>query len=120
MDENSGWRKTIAMQAREIPILEEMLAVTVNDTTLQVSRKQSNEVHFSRQMESQFREMTQLNFAIDQQQKRLARDCENEAEGRYDIDALCTQDILRERIKMTEKGFIELKCNFMNYLSTLL
>jgi hypothetical protein len=62
--------------------------------------------------------MIDLEGDIEEQQQRLAKDCE--LKSLYDIDAFCTQDILRERIKAIEKTYIDLKCNFMNYLSTLL
>lgn len=120
MNENRNWRKTITTQVRELPVLEKMLNQALHEKKDVSSGKLTMEDHFCRQLSVQQQDMKKLSNEIDDQQKRLAKDCENEIESRYDIDALCTQDILRERIKAIEKNYIDLKCNFMNFLSTLL
>ena len=61
-------------------------------------------------------EMIQLNTALDQQQQRLKTDTAKKY--LYDIDSLCSQDILRDRTKEIEKKYIELKCGFMKFLTT--
>jgi hypothetical protein len=61
--------------------------------------------------------MKKLDEAIEEQKKRLLHDCD--LKNQQDVDAFCTQDILRQRIKAIEKTYIDLKCNFMNYLSTI-
>lgn len=120
MNENNGWKKAINEQVSEIPVLEKMLTVAVHDTHPGTQEKLRSENHFNRQLLLQQKEMHKLNLEIDRQQERLEKDCENETENKYDFDTLCTQEILRERIKAIEKNYIDLKCNFMNYLSTLL
>ena len=62
--------------------------------------------------------MTKLNTALDQQQQRLKTD--TATKYLYDIDSLCSQDILRDRIKEIEKKYLELKYNFMKFLSTII
>lgn len=120
MNENSSWRKAIAAQTREFPAFKKMLADATGEHKASETENIQAETHFLKQLALQEKKMQQINHAIDLQQKRLALDCENEGENKYDIDTLCTQDILRERIKEIEKNYIDLKCNFMNYLSTLL
>jgi len=61
--------------------------------------------------------MQKLENDIAIQQQRLEKDCE--LKDQYDVDAFCTQDILRDRIKAIEKTFIELKCNFLKYISAI-
>jgi energy-converting hydrogenase A subunit M len=74
--------------------------------------------HFTDQLLQQQKELIELHAAIEQQQSRLIQNCE--AKKEHDIESLCTQDILRDRIKDIEKTYIELKCNFMRYFSTML
>ena len=120
MSENSAWRKAISAQEKEIPALEEILALAVHEQEPIEKTSLGSGNHFIQQLESQQKEMKQINREIGQQQKRLAKDCKNVEAGKYDIHTLCTQDILRERIKSIEKNFIDLKCNFIRYISTLL
>ncbi len=119
LNENSGWKNTIASQVNEIPLWEEQLSKALdlsNDTTCDNDDKSVGTL-FCNQIHAQQQEMEQVNAAIVQQQKRLVKDCEER--NKFDIEAFCTQDILRERIKQVEKMYIDLKCNFYNYLSTI-
>lgn len=72
---------------------------------------------FCNELVFQQTKMKQLEDDIEVQQKRLAIDCE--LKNQFDIDAFCTQDILRDRIKAIEKTYIELKCNFLNYVASI-
>jgi len=120
MSENSTWRKAIISQEKEIPTFRRMLATTSEKKrSVDAEGLVANDI-FSKELLMQQKEMRQLNHDIDVQQRRLTRDCECEAENKYDIDTLCSQDILRDRIKAIEKHYIDLKCNFMNYIATLL
>jgi len=120
MNENDTWRKTIASQKKEIPGFRKMLRSTGKKQTLVETGNLAINSIFNRDLLIQQNEMERLKHDIDEQQKRLSADCESETEHKYDIDTLCTQDILRDRIKAVEKSYIDLKCNFMNYISTLL
>ena len=120
MDENKLWRKTIDSQAKELPGFRRMLKKTGARKKLVETGNLAVKDIFNKELLLQQNEMEQLSQAIDKQQKRLKLDCECEAENKYDIDTLCGQDILRDRIKAVEKQYIDLKCNFMNYLATLL
>lgn len=114
MNENEGWRQVLQVQTNEIPTMKKMLNEIMEEEQLAREEK-AGKNHFNKQLAVQQNEMQQLNNELEEQQKRLAIDCETNMQ--YDIDAFCTQDILRERIKAIEKTYIDLKCNFMNYLS---
>ena len=114
LHENSSWLKTISNQTEEIPALEKLLAVKNIESNNNQSQQENT--HFRNALLQQKEEMQQLNTALDLQQQRLKNDAEKKT--LYDIDALCSQDILRDKIKEIEKKFIELKCNFMKYVST--
>jgi len=114
MAENADWMKTIVAQADEIPALKKML----NDGNIDEENDKSiieNEL-FNKELSSQQEEMTKLNAALYQQQERLKTDTARKY--LYDIDSLCSQDILRDRIKEIEKKYIELKCSFMKFLAS--
>lgn len=114
MNENEGWQQVLQVQTNEIPTMKKMLNEIMGEEQL-AGEEKAGKNHFDRQLVVQQNEMQQLNNELGEQQKRLAMDCETNMQ--YDIDAFCTQDILRERIKAIEKTYIDLKCNFMNYLS---
>ncbi len=120
LDENKVWRKAIAYQSKEIPAFQKMLSTAGDKKKRAETGSVAANNIFSSELLLQQNEMAKLSHAIDEQQKRLVQDCKCEAEHKYDIDTLCGQDILRDRIKAVEKQYIELKCNFMNYISTLL
>lgn len=113
LNENEHWLKTIITQESEIPVLEKMLvdneAVITDDESIETK------VHFSKELELHHQQMKQLNTELGIQQQRLEKDAAQQS--LYDINALCSQDILRDRIKDVEKKYIELKCNFMKFLS---
>ena len=111
LDENDGWQQTLRLQEKEFPMMKKMLEdVTTGDD----SRER---VHFNKELDVRQKEMHTLNEDLDQQQKRLEEDYKSNV--LFDIEAFLIQDILRERIKSIEKLFIDLKCNFMNYLATV-
>lgn len=120
MNENAGWQKTLIEQEKEIPLLEKMLGNVMIETD--ITKIEENEIgvdsHFRQQLIKQHKEFEQLNKALNMQQKRLAED--SICNLTYDTQALCSQDILRDRIKDAEKNYVELKCNFMKYLSSVL
>lgn len=118
LNENEGWQQVIQQQRKEIPELEKILTTVIYDEISPVDEITSCKIHFGKQLEIQRIEMTLLNGELEEQQKRLVKDCENG--NCNDIDAFCTQDILRQRIRDIEKTYVELKCNFMTYLSTVL
>lgn len=118
INENAGWQSAIKAQVKEIPQLKIMLANVQNaDNINGPADKTGTDIFFNSELMQQQNEMKKLDEAIEEQQKRLLQDCD--LKNQQDIDAFCNQDILRQRIKAIEKTYIDLKCNFMNYLSTI-
>jgi hypothetical protein len=118
INENAGWQNAIKAQVKEIPQLKIMLANVQNaDNINGLADKTGTDIFFNSELMMQQNEMKKLDEAIEEQQKRLLKDCD--LKNQQDIDAFCNQDILRQRIKAIEKTYIDLKCNFMNYLSTI-
>jgi uncharacterized coiled-coil protein SlyX len=113
LSENDGWLKTISIQSKEIPVLEKMLVET--EPGIDNDKSMEEKVHFKNELTFQQEQMKQLNTALDEQQQRLEKDAARKS--LYDINALRSQDILRDRIREVEKRYIELKCNFMKFLS---
>ena len=118
MTENAEWQKTLRKQKKEIPLLERMLTDAIVHMDTLEEAELGIDVHFREQLLRQQEEIDQLNNALNIQQKRLAKDSVTNLT--YDTEALCTQDILRDKIKDVEKNHVELKCNFMKYLSNVL
>ena len=118
INENASWQSAIKAQEKEIPQLKIMLANVQNaDDINGPADKTGTDIFFNSELIMQQKEMKKLDEAIEEQQKRLLQDCD--IKNQQDIEAFCTQDILRQRIKAIEKTYIDLKCNFMNYLSTI-
>ena len=114
--ENAGWMKILIAQKDEIPELKKMLPtekIVKNEERINVEKGL-----FTIELTKQQEEMTKLNTELDQQQQRLKNDTAKNY--LYDIDSLCSQDILRDRIKEIEKKYIELKCSFMKFLATII
>ena len=53
-------------------------------------------------------------------QQRSTKEAEIDAARKNDIDALCSPDLLRDRIKAIEKHYMALKSNLLNYITGLL
>jgi hypothetical protein len=67
---------------------------------------------------SQEERMTALHRQIDDQQGFLTRILEEESEGPLPV-TLTRQNTLRQMVREAERAFFELKCLFVNNLSTL-
>lgn len=118
MNENANWQKTLTDQCNELPVLEKMLGDAMEKVDILEESEIGVDTHFRRQLVEQQQEITMLNNELSYQQQRLANDSKKNLT--YDTHALCSQDILRDKIKDVEKKYVELKCNFMKFLSTVL
>ena len=110
LDENSGWQYTIKTQVSEIPKWKSKLISDGIDTC-------KSEGVLYNQLFQQQAKMNQLEDDLLLQQQRLQKNFELQHVD--DIESFCMQDILRERIKEIEKAYVELKCNFLNYVSNI-
>lgn len=118
LNENKNWQKILQQQTSEIPEMEKVLTSVNCDDAVCKEEIELGRAHFGKQLQMQQKEMKLLNGEIGEQQKRLSKECEVDTDN--GIEAYCTQDILRERIRDIEKTYVELKCNLMTYLSTVL
>ena len=115
--ENNGWQQSLRVHTHEIPQMKKLLVEAIKDEQITEEQKLPGKTHFNTELMTQEQEISKLTSDVEAQQQRLAKDWEGNIQ--YDIDSFCTQDILRERIKAIEKSYIDLKCNFMNYLATI-
>jgi endo-1,4-beta-D-glucanase Y len=118
MTENADWQKTLSEQSNQLPLLEKMLEEVAMESAAPEDYETIVDNHFRQQLVKQKEDILLLNNELDVQQQRLQNDSKLNAV--YDTQALCFQDILRDRIKNVEKNYVDLKCNFMKYLSTVL
>jgi hypothetical protein len=114
LDENAGWLKVITTQADELPVLEKILHEKESGIEDMVAEKD----HFTKLLQLQHEQMKQLNNELSAQQSRLEKDAAGTS--LYDIESLCSQDILRDRIREVEGKYVELKCNFMRFMSAII
>jgi mevalonate kinase len=117
MKENDAWDDMITRQKREIPDLENMLSAAMK------YKKQMNEEtatsfqHLKKEMHNQQDFMDEIKHELAKQQRYLA----NEKKVKdFPINSLLMQNALRERIRIVEKNFLDLKCNYLNYLASSL
>jgi hypothetical protein len=119
MKENDAWDDMITRQSREIPTLERTLSEIFTDRK-GVGRDTLANVTFLRaEMQSQERQMVEIRNDLARQQSLLAREMRSDADP-FAIQTVNSQNILRERIKKVERTFLDLKCNFLNYLATIM
>jgi hypothetical protein len=118
INENKGWQQSLEVYQREMPEIQQLLAEAEADESISPLERDTCKYHFRAGFSHQLEEMEQVKNDLNQQQNRLSKDCASN--DVYDIEALCYQDIIRSRVKELQKTFIELKCNFMSFLSTAL
>lgn len=109
----------ISRQRGEIPILDGMITNIVEgkkemkEDMIKVFRFLKNE------MNQQVKHMDDLREELTKQQKYLITERKNTIGDPYSINTFFSQKVLRERIKEVEKSFVELKCNYLNYVATI-
>jgi len=119
MKENDAWDDMITRQSQEIPTLERTLSEIFSSKKGAGTETLSNVRYFRLEMQSQEKEMAELKNALADQQTLLAREMKVDNDP-FAIKTVNSQNILRERIKKVQRTFLDLKCNFLNYLATIL
>jgi len=117
--ENSAWEDMISRQRKEIPLLDQMITCIVEEK--KVLKEDMAEIfrHLRKDMLQQEKYMAELTEELGKQQKYLISEIKNKIGDPYSINTFFSQKILRERIQDVEKSFVELKCNYLNYIATI-
>jgi len=117
--ENDAWDDMITRQKSEIPTLEKMLIEVVNEKRNIGEDTLANVTILKREMITQQEHMGALKEELAKQQLFLVKEKKEDGDL-FAINTVSSQNILRERIRSVERTFIELKCNFLNYMATML
>lgn len=118
MKENDAWEDMIARQKVELPRLDKLITRIMADKKV---KDESARVfdHLRRQMEDQEKHMEELEVELGKQQRYLHDQRKRRNEDPHSINTFFSQKILRERIRDVERNFVELKCNYLNYIATI-
>jgi hypothetical protein len=117
--ENDAWDDMITRQKSEIPTLEKMLIEVISDKRNIGEDALANVTILKNEMLTQQEHMGALKDALAKQQLFLVKEKKEDGDS-FAINTVSSQNILRERIRSVERTFIELKCNFLNYMATML
>jgi hypothetical protein len=117
MRENDAWDDLITRHSKEIPDLENMISNIV-DRTKHLDEEIISSVNVLKsEIREQGNHMISIKEALAQQQTYLA---DEKRRNPYPVKTLMTQNALRERIRNVEKKFLDLKCNYLNYVASAL
>ncbi len=118
LNENMEWQKKLSFQNNELPGLEEMLQEVLTVIGLPGKEVTDGDLVILSQLNKQKIRMKELNTELDVQQWRLENDTIHTPV--HELQLLCNQDILRERIKEIEKRYVDLKCSLLKYIPVVL
>lgn len=115
MKENDAWDDLISRQCKEIPQLEQMIS-TIFSRKKNIDEDVTASMDLLRiEMHLQQSQMSEIRQHLAQQQDLLAVERKGD---RYPVQTLMSQNALRERIRDAERKFLDLKCNYLNYLAS--
>ncbi len=117
MKENDAWDDMITRQSKEIPDLEKMLSTVVANKPFIAAEILSSLDVLKGEMHQQETIMAAIREELAIQQRILKHETKEHQDG-FAVDTLLSQNVLREKIRGVEKKFLDLKCNFLNYLAT--
>jgi hypothetical protein len=117
--ENDAWDDMITRQRNEIPTLEKMLNEVIQEKKEIGEHTLASVRLLKTEMQAQEKFMGELKEELAKQQHLLVREKKSDGD-QFPINSVSSQNILRERIRNVERTFIELKCNFLNYMATFL
>jgi hypothetical protein len=115
MKENDAWDDLIARQSKELPQLENMLASIFNRNHNLDEDVIANASLLKDEMLQQEIQMQEIRAHLAKQQDLLAIEKRSLS---YPAHSLLSQNALREKIRDIERKFLDLKCNYLNYLAT--
>jgi hypothetical protein len=112
--ENEAWDDMITRQGNEIPDLEKMLAGIIDQKKIHGTKFNMTVHNFKEAILDQDGSIKKIKEELAIQQHFLKKEKKKEVNG-YEINTLISQNLLREKIKMIEKQFRDLKSKFLNY-----
>ncbi len=115
MKENDAWDDLIARQSKELPQLENMLASIFKRNHNLDEDVIANVSLLKEEMLLQETQMLEIRAHLAKQQDLLAIEKRSLS---YPAHSLLSQNALREKIRDIERKFLDLKCNYLNYLAT--
>lgn len=115
MKENDAWDDLIARQSKELPQLENMLTSIFNHNHNLDEDVIANASLLKDEMLLQETQMQEIRAHLAKQQDLLAIEKRSLS---YPAHSLLSQNALREKIRDIERKFLDLKCNYLNYLAT--
>ncbi len=115
MKENDAWDDLIARQSKELPQLENMLTSIFNRNHNLDEDVIANASLLKDEMLLQETQMQEIRAHLAKQQDLLAIEKRSLS---YPAHSLLSQNALREKIRDIERKFLDLKCNYLNYLAT--
>lgn len=117
MKENDAWDDMITRQKKEIPDLEKMISSILKGKKHLDEEVVSNVSLLKNEMHAQETCMSNIKDELAKQQHFLASEKRGNS---YPVHTLMSQNALRERIRNAERQFLDLKCNYLNYLANTL
>lgn len=114
MKENDAWDDLIMRQSKELPQLESMLTSIFSRHHLD-EEIIANAGLLRDEMILQESQMLEIREHLAKQQDLLAIEKKSMS---YPAHSLLSQNALREKIRDIERKFLDLKCNYLNYLAT--
>ncbi len=118
MKENSAWEDMISRQRKEIPLLDQMITNIVEEEVMKDDKARVF-LHLRNEIHKTEKHMDELKDDLNRQQKYLLAERKRTTADPYSINTFFSQKVLRERIREVEKSFVELKCNYLNYVATI-
>lgn len=112
--ENEAWDDMITRQSKEIPDLEKMLDGIIEQKNVAGSEFNITMDALREAIQEQGFSMTCIKEDLAKQQFFLEKERKIETKG-YSINTLISQNLLREKIRIVEKKFLDLKSSFLNY-----
>ena len=118
--ENDAWDHMINRQRVELPQLDALISHLVEERKDQLKEERTRIFeHLRKEMAAQQLTMELLSEELAVQQTRLAQERKRHVEDALASKTLDSQNVLRNRIRDVEKRFVELKCNYLNYVATI-
>ncbi|HSF44711.1 MAG TPA: hypothetical protein VLA58_01830 [Chitinophagaceae bacterium] len=117
--ENDAWEDMLRRQKMEVPVLDALISNIVADKKGMKEDRTRTYQYLHQEMQKAQRSMDELEKELLKQQQYLSSERKRKTNDPYSIDTFNSQNILRSRIKDVERDFVELKCNYLNYVATI-